>query len=85
MYCSIRYFSDFSEGVPFVIEAYHKPLIYKFKQKSSKALAHQVRYLMYITEFFINVAHVWGEVNKVADTLWRIKDISLTATFDMMK
>lgn len=55
----------------------HKPLIYAFDQRSTKASPRQQRQLDYISQFVKKIHHIAGADNHVADTLSRVNNIDL--------
>ncbi|XP_039966556.1 uncharacterized protein LOC120778686 [Bactrocera tryoni] len=55
----------------------HKPLIYAFAQRSSRASPRQLNQLDYISQFTTEIVYIKGEENVVADALSRISAISM--------
>lgn len=65
------------EGRLLIVRTDHKPLIYTFAQKSSKATPRQFRQLDYISQFTTQIEHIAGKNNTAADTLSRIEEINM--------
>ncbi|GFS53042.1 retrovirus-related Pol polyprotein from transposon 17.6 [Trichonephila clavipes] len=81
-YSSVKYFKHFLEGRNFTIITDHKPLIYTFRQKLDKATPRQQRHLKYIAQFTVDVQHVPGKDNIIADALSRIDELNLQSAID---
>ncbi|GFW00891.1 hypothetical protein TNCV_1761291 [Trichonephila clavipes] len=81
-YSSVKYFKHFLEGRNFTIIADHKPLINAFLQKLDKATPRQQRHLEYITEFTVDVQHVPGKENIIANALSQIDELHLHPAID---
>lgn len=77
IYTAIQYFRHLIEGRDTVIYTDHKPLIYAFDQRSTKASPRQQRHLDFIGQFTTRLVHVAGKDNEVADALSRINSIGL--------
>lgn len=77
IYEGIKHFRHMLEGRKFAIFTDHKPLVYAFQQKPDKATPRQIRQLSYISEFSVDIRHVAGKENVVADALSRINGIEL--------
>ena len=76
VYEAIKFFRHMVEGRNFSIRTDHKPLVYAFHQKSSKASPRQLRHLDFIGQFSTEITHVTGDQNLVADSLSRIDEIT---------
>ncbi|GBN24074.1 Transposon Ty3-G Gag-Pol polyprotein [Araneus ventricosus] len=76
IYLSVKHFKHYLEGRTFTIYTDHKPLIFAFHQKLDKAAPRQARQLNYISEFSTDIKYVKGENNIVADTLYRVTEVS---------
>ncbi|GFU32796.1 transposon Tf2-11 polyprotein, partial [Nephila pilipes] len=72
LYASIKKFHHIHEGRNFSIYTDQKPLIFAFKQKPEKCSPRQLRHLDYISQFSIDIRHVNGKDNIIADTFSRI-------------
>ncbi|GFT09014.1 transposon Tf2-11 polyprotein [Trichonephila clavipes] len=81
-YSSLKYFKHFLEGRNFTNITDHKPLIYAFRQKLDKATPHQQRHPEYIAQFTVDVQHVPGKDNIIADALSRIDESHFQPTID---
>lgn len=71
IYQSVKYFRHMLEGRPFAIFTDHKPLIFAFNQKSSKASPRVTRQLNFISQFTTDIRHIKGKENIIADLLSR--------------
>lgn len=72
VYQSVKYFRHMLEGRSFAIFTDHKPLIFAFNQKASKASPRVVRQLSYISQFTTDIRHIKGKENIIADLLSRV-------------
>lgn len=73
MYESVKYFRHMLEGRSFIIYTDHKPLIFAFKQKESKASPRQAMQLDFIGQFTTDIRHITGTENIAADAQDREK------------
>ncbi|GBN25005.1 Pro-Pol polyprotein [Araneus ventricosus] len=64
------------EGTKFTILTDHKPIIYAFSQKIEKLSPRQINHLNFIAQFTVDIKHISGKDNVVADALSRIESIS---------
>ncbi|GBM37525.1 hypothetical protein AVEN_4198-1 [Araneus ventricosus] len=64
------------EGTKFTILTDHKPITYAFSQKIEKLSPRQINHLNFIAQFTVDIKHISGKDNVVADALSRIKSIS---------
>ena len=71
VFSSIRHFRFMLEGRSFHIYMDHKPLIHAITRKSPPWTARQQRQLSYISEYTVDLRHIPGEKNLVADCLSR--------------
>ena len=71
VFSSIRHFRFMLEGRSFHIYTDHKPLIHAISRKSPPWTARQQRQLSYISEYTVDLRHIPGEKNLVADCLSR--------------
>jgi transposase InsO family protein len=70
-YAGIRHFGYMLEGRKFTILTDHKPLTYAMFRTTDPWTGRQSRQLSYVAEFTINIQHIKGVDNVVADTLSR--------------
>jgi cleavage and polyadenylation specificity factor subunit 1 len=82
VFAATLFFKHILEGRAFVIQTDHKPLVYAFAQKASKASPRQLRQLDFIAQFSTEIVHTPGAENIVADTLSRINAISMPSDLD---
>jgi hypothetical protein len=68
---SIRHFRYMLEGCPFTIYIDHKPLTFAFGKVSEPWTAMQSRQLSYMAEFTMDIRHIPGTENILADALSR--------------
>jgi hypothetical protein len=73
----IRHFCYILEGRSFTILTDHKPLVGALAQTLDPWTARQCRHLAYVAEFTLDVEHVAGRDNIVADALSRPPVVSL--------
>ncbi|GBO05113.1 Transposon Ty3-I Gag-Pol polyprotein [Araneus ventricosus] len=64
------------EGTKFTILTDHKPITYAFSQKIQKLSPRQINHLNFIAQFTVDIKHISGKENVVADALSRIESIS---------
>ena len=69
VYCAIRHFQHFLEAREFHVLTDHKPLTHNFNSKPDRHSPQQVRQLDFISQFTIDIRHVTGRRNPVADAL----------------
>lgn len=81
-YAAIRHFRHMLEARDFTIYTDHKPLVYAFRQKSSKSSPRQARHLDFISQFTTDIRHISGTENVAADVLSRISAISMPQIVD---
>lgn len=77
IYTAVKYFRFMLEGQECTIATDHKPLIYAFDQKASKASPRQLRHLDLISQFTTRIIYVPGANNDAADALSRIQSIDM--------
>jgi hypothetical protein len=70
------------DGRDFVIKTDHKQLIYAFTQKLDKASPRCLRQLDFISQFSMQIVHLAGSENSVADALSRLCQINMPATLE---
>lgn len=75
MKMAVKHFRYFLEGRKFVIFTDHKPLTYAMTTNSASRLPHEERYLRYISQFTVDIRHIKGETNIVADALSRVEAV----------
>ncbi|XP_059824016.1 trafficking protein particle complex subunit 2 isoform X1 [Hypanus sabinus] len=71
LYLAIRHFRYFLEGRPFTAFTDHKLLTFAFTKVSDPWSACQQQHLSYISEYTMDIQHVSGKDNVVADALSR--------------
>ena len=71
LYLAIRHFKYFLEGRSFTMFTDHKPLVCAMSKASDLWTARQQRHLAHISEFSIDIRHISGKDNVVADCLSR--------------
>ncbi|GBO13151.1 Transposon Ty3-I Gag-Pol polyprotein, partial [Araneus ventricosus] len=76
IFASIKYFRYLLEGTKFTILTDHKPITYAFSQKIEKLSPRQINHLNFIAQFTVDIQHISGKDNVVADALSRIESIS---------
>lgn len=76
IYLAVKHFRYFVEGREFTIYTDHKPLTTAIFTKAERS-PRQSRHLDYISQFSIDIQHIKGKDNVVADTLSRISDNDL--------
>lgn len=82
MYKAIKHFRYILKGRAFSIRADHKPLIYAFGHKSSKASQRQFgRQLDFNGQFTTDIKYISGSSNIVADALSRLEEFAVSAAF----
>ncbi|GBN35397.1 Transposon Ty3-G Gag-Pol polyprotein [Araneus ventricosus] len=73
IFASIKYFRYLLEGTKFTILTDHKPITYAFSQKIEKLSPRQINHLNFIAQFTVDIKHISGKDNVVADALSRIE------------
>lgn len=70
---SIKYFRKLFEGQPLTVYTDHKALCHAFSKlgKQDKETPRRTRHLLFISEFTVDIQHISGKDNIVADTLSR--------------
>lgn len=81
IYLSIKHFRYLLEGRIFTVFTDHKPLVYAIKSKTERS-PRQTRHLEFIAQFTVDIRHVSGKSNAVADYLSRIEHESSSITLD---
>ena len=69
IYLAVKHFRHMVEGRSFTIYTDYKPITYAFRKKCSP---QQFRHLYFISQFTIDIRHISGEDNIVADALYRM-------------
>ncbi|GBM38199.1 Transposon Tf2-11 polyprotein [Araneus ventricosus] len=77
IFASIKYFRYLLEGTKFTILTDHKPITYAFSQKIEKLSPRQINHLNFIAQFTVDIKHISGKDNVVADALSRIESICI--------
>ncbi|GBN81259.1 Retrovirus-related Pol polyprotein from transposon 17.6 [Araneus ventricosus] len=76
VFASIKYFRHLLKGTKFTILTDHKPITYSFSQKIEKLSPRQINHLNFIAQFTVDIKHISGKDNVVADALSHIESIS---------
>ncbi|GFO31447.1 Pol polyprotein [Plakobranchus ocellatus] len=86
LYLAIRHFRFFLEGRPFTAYTDHKPLVGAISKLSDPWTAQQQRHLAFISEYSIDIRHVSGKSNVVADCLSRssLSNVTLGIDYEAM-
>ncbi|KFD65158.1 hypothetical protein M514_11382 [Trichuris suis] len=82
IYLSIRHFRHWLEGRQFTILTDHKPIVQAIQRGSGNHNPRETRQLDYITSFSVDVRHIKGRENAVADALSRAAIGSLSTILD---
>ncbi|GBN20825.1 hypothetical protein AVEN_74922-1 [Araneus ventricosus] len=69
IFASIKYFRYLLEGTKFTTLTDHKPITYAFSQKTEKLSPLQINHLNFIAQFTLDIKHISGKDNVVADDL----------------
>lgn len=77
IYSGLKHFRDLVEGRQLMIKTDHKPLVFAFQQKATKASPRQLRQLDFIGQFTTTIAYIPGEDNVTADALSRVNQICM--------
>lgn len=73
VYCAIRHFRHFLEAREFFILTDHKPLTHSLNSKPDRHSPRQVRQLDFISQFTMDIRHIAGRGNPLADALSRLE------------
>ena len=76
IYLSIKHFRFFLEGTKFTVFTDHKPLTFMFGRTMDPWSSRQARHIAKIAEFTMDVRHIAGKSNPVADALSRASEIA---------
>ncbi|KAG6453520.1 hypothetical protein O3G_MSEX008200 [Manduca sexta] len=81
---AIKYFRKLFEGRPLIVFTDHKPLCHAFSKcgKDDKETPRRTRQLLFISEFTVDIRHINGKDNVVADTLSRVETILCPTVLD---
>lgn len=82
MFQAVKHFRHYIEGRDPIIFTDHKPITFAFKQKAEKTSPRQIRQLDFIAQFTIDIRHISGKDNVVADALSRIDAVSANTEID---
>lgn len=81
-HAAIRHFKYFLEGRQFSLFTDHKPLTFALSKRSDAWSARQQRQLSAISEFTVDIRHVAGKDNVVADALSRAAISAISGGID---
>ncbi|GBP65080.1 Transposon Tf2-8 polyprotein [Eumeta japonica] len=81
IYEEIKHFRHMLEARDFIIYTDHKPLFHAFKTRKDKCSPRQYRHLDFISQFSMDIRHISGRDNVVADTLSRIEQLDNVVDF----
>ncbi|GBO11203.1 hypothetical protein AVEN_243275-1 [Araneus ventricosus] len=76
IFAPIKYLRYLLEGTKFTILTDHKSITYAFSQKIEKLSPRQINHLNFIAQFTMDIKHISGKNNVVADALSRSESIS---------
>lgn len=82
MYTAIKHFRYYLEGATFTLFTDHRPLCYAFEKNWEKLSPRQIRQLNFISQFSVDIKHVAGMENPVADMLSRIETIHIPSIIE---
>jgi len=77
IYEAVKYSCHMLEARNFTVLTDHKPLTFTFHQKRDKCSPCQFNHLDFISQFTTDICHISGQENVAADTLSRVKDITV--------
>ncbi|BHF62249.1 hypothetical protein SprV_0200523000 [Sparganum proliferum] len=80
IYLAVKHFRHFLEGCDFTVFTDHKPLTFALRSHSDKYNPREITRLDYISQFTIDIRHIDGTMNEVADVLSRPSLSSLQLT-----
>jgi cleavage and polyadenylation specificity factor subunit 1 len=70
-----RHFTTFTD---------HKPITYTFQHKRYKCSPRQFNHLDFVAQFTIDIRHISGQDNVVADALSRVKSVTAPPSYDAL-
>ncbi|BHF74082.1 hypothetical protein SprV_0401716600 [Sparganum proliferum] len=71
IYLAVEHFRHLFEGRDFTVFTDHKPLTFALRSHSDKYNPREIAHLDYISQFTIDIRHIDGTTNEVADMLSR--------------
>jgi hypothetical protein len=78
IYAAVRIFLHMLEARYFTILTGHKPLTFAFQHKSDMCSPKQFNHVDYISQITMDIRHISGQDNIVADALSRVDPITVT-------
>ncbi|KAG6457967.1 hypothetical protein O3G_MSEX010581 [Manduca sexta] len=84
IYLAIKHFRPFIEGRPLTVFTDHKPIVYSLQKNavSKNDTPRRIRQLDFIMQFCMEIKHISGVENTVADCLSRISVIDIPSPLD---
>lgn len=82
VYSALKFFRHMAEGRKLTIITDHKPLVFAFEQKSTKASPRQQRQLDFIGQFSTSIKHIADKQNDIADAFSRLETIDMLVIVD---
>jgi cleavage and polyadenylation specificity factor subunit 1 len=76
IYEAVKHFRHILEARHFIIFTDHKPITYAFQQKWDKCSPRQFNHLDFVAQFTIDIKHIFGQDNIVADALSRVESVT---------
>ena len=84
IYEAVRYFRHMLEARHFTILTDLKPLMFAFHQKRDKCSPRQFNHLGFVSQFTMDICHIAGQDNVVADALSRVEIITASVTHESL-
>jgi hypothetical protein len=78
------YFRHMLEALHFIILAENKPLTFAFNRKRDNCSPRQFNHLDFVFQFTIDIRHISGQDNVVADALSRFEEITAPVTHEAL-
>lgn len=83
VYQAIKHFRTQLEGREFTVHTDHRPLTSMFNRKIDQCSPRQLRQIDYIGQFTVDICHISGEDNIIADMLSRIENEEISEIYSM--